>query len=45
MTKGQFEQMYAENSGLSVAELHEFGMHAEPCDCEEECCQGWQMVG
>lgn len=44
MTKDEFEAGYAERSGLTVAELHELGMHVEPCACGEEGCHGWQMM-
>lgn len=44
MTKEEFEQGYAERSGVTVEWLHLYGQYAIPCDCEEENCRGWQMV-
>ena len=44
MTLAEFEQGYAERSGMTVAKLHELGQHGEPCDCGEEGCHGWKMV-
>jgi hypothetical protein len=44
MTKEEFEQGYAERSGTTVEKLHDLELHGEPCDCEEESCEGWQMV-
>ena len=35
---------YASRSGVTVEWLKEQGFHAEPCDCGDETCQGWQMV-
>ncbi len=43
MTKGEFEQGYAQRSGITVARLHELGRYAVPCDCGHEDCKGWQM--
>ena len=44
MTKDEFERQYAERSGVTVEWLHGEGLYATPCDCEEEGCEGWQMV-
>lgn len=43
MTKDEFEQGYAERSGLTVQELHEMGRYAVPCNCGYEGCSGWAM--
>lgn len=43
MTKEEFEQGYAERSGMTVMQFRELG-HAEPCDCGELGCNGWQYV-
>ncbi len=44
ISKEQFEQEYAVKSGLTVDELREQGLHAEPCECDFILCRGWQMV-
>lgn len=44
MTREEFEQGYAERSGMAVEKLRSYGQHVEPCDCDYEGCQGWQMV-
>ena len=43
MTLDEFEQQYAERSGVTVAWLHAKGQFGAPCNCGEEGCQGWQM--
>lgn len=40
----EFEDWYAENSGVPVWELHFLGLYAAPCDCGEPECKGWQMT-
>lgn len=42
MTKQEFEIQW--RSGLAVTELPALLVHAEPCDCGEPECEGWQMV-
>lgn len=44
MTKEEFELEYARKSGMLVTQLDCLGLHAEPCDCRDESCHGWQMV-
>lgn len=44
MTKDEFEQSYAARSGITVAQLRALGRSAEPCDCGDESCMGWQMT-
>ena len=44
MTKDEFEQGYAERSGVTVEWLRDNDYCAFPCDCEEDGCNGWQMV-
>jgi hypothetical protein len=44
MTKDEFEQMYAEKSGVSVEWLHEHDRIGLPCSCGEGGCEGWQMA-
>jgi len=43
MTREEFERYYAGNSGIPVEKLRELGLHAEPCDCDDETCLGWAM--
>lgn len=43
-TKEEFEQGYAERSGVTVDYLHRKGERAIPCDCDFSGCLGWQMV-
>ena len=44
MTKEEFEQGYAERSGMTVERLHELGLGGVPCNCDYEDCKGWQMI-
>jgi hypothetical protein len=44
MTREEFENGYAERSGVTVEWLKEHGREARPCDCGEEGCEGWQMA-
>ncbi len=44
MTKEEFEKRYANNSDLTIEEVHNQGFYVEPCDCGHEKCNGWQMV-
>ena len=44
MTKDEFEQRYANGSGIPLARLKELGFEAQPCDCEEGTCQGWKAM-
>ncbi len=44
MTKDEFEQKYATDSGLTVEELRKLGFVAEVCDCKEEICNGWKYT-
>jgi len=43
MTREAFEAEYAARSGVTVAWLHSRGRFAEPCECGDEICAGWQM--
>lgn len=45
MTRGEFEQRYADWSGLPVEQMYAMGQHAEPCRCDDAMCEGWQMLG
>jgi hypothetical protein len=44
ITKKAFEEAYAIESGMTVKELRRLGLKVEPCECDYEKCQGWQMV-
>jgi len=44
ISKEEFERYWACNSGMTVAELHAYGWHCEPCDCGAKSCRGWRMV-
>ncbi len=39
-----FEEEYAKASGVKVSYLHSQGLHAYPCACGQEGCQGWVML-
>ena len=44
MNKEEFELQFAQRSGVAVEWLHEHGWYGIPCDCGEDCCEGWQMT-
>ncbi len=44
MTKQEFLDYYAKNSGFSPEDAERFGLDAKPCDCDYENCQGWTAV-
>ena len=44
LDRDEFEQGYAERSGVTVDYLHSMGQYAEPCDCGDVTCAGWAMV-
>jgi hypothetical protein len=43
ITAEEFERGYAERSGVTIEWLHTHGRYAEPCDCGDDGCEGWQM--
>ena len=43
ITKEEFEAGYAAKSGLTIDELHQAELIAEPCDCGDPICKGWCM--
>lgn len=43
MKMDEFEQDYANRSGLTVEWLHSVGLFAMPCECGEASCPGWRM--
>lgn len=44
MKKIDFFEEYARRSGMTMQQLRELGGRAEPCECGEECCCGWQIA-
>ena len=45
MTQSEFIKLYCKNSNITEKLLNECGTSAIPCDCGEEDCIGWAMVG
>ena len=53
MSRTEFVRRYAKNSGISdewailglIAPTRESRMIALPCDCGEDGCEGWAMLG
>ena len=45
VTVEEFEAAYAERGGVTVEELHSWGLRGEPCDCGGDFCEGWAMGG
>ena len=43
-TKHEFEQAYAQRSGVTVEWLHEHSRVAVSCDCGHDECGGWAMA-
>jgi hypothetical protein len=39
----EFEEGYAQRSGVTVQQLHGWGMYGAPCDCGSEGCTGFGM--
>lgn len=39
----EFEEGYAARSGVTVQQLHDWGMYGAPCDCGNEGCKGFGM--
>jgi hypothetical protein len=44
ITQTEFIKQFCENSDITEKELNELGKFAFPCDCDEEVCQGWEML-
>ena len=44
ITREQFEDAYANRSGVTVEWLKQHGREARPCNCGDELCEGWQMA-
>ena len=40
----KFEEEYAKGSALTIAKIHEMGLHAYPCNCGQPECKGWAML-
>jgi hypothetical protein len=45
MTKEEFLEQYAGQSGVSVQWLLDNGQEAYPCKCGDSRCKGWQLLG
>jgi hypothetical protein len=43
MTREEFEQAYAQRSGVTVEYLHQHGRYAAPCRCGGTGCDGWAL--
>lgn len=43
-TRDEFEAAYAARSNVTVERLHAWGRYAEPCNCDDPMCEGWQMT-
>jgi hypothetical protein len=43
-TVEEFEEQYAQRSGVTVEWLHENGRYGAPCDCGDDACEGFQMA-
>jgi hypothetical protein len=44
MTREEFEEGYANRSGLTVDVLRQLGRIVRPCRCGEPTCPQWQSV-
>jgi len=44
MTQSEFIKQYCKNSNISEEKLNELGRFSMICNCEQEGCEGWQMV-
>lgn len=44
MTKEEFETRYALRSGLTVDQMYDLGLYPDLCNCNDDGCQGWQMM-
>ena len=44
ITKEAFIKGYCERSKVDWETLQRLGQIAIPCDCEDELCEGWQMI-
>lgn len=45
LTQTQFIKEYCDRSKITEQELNDLGRFAIPCDCEDESCNGWAMIG
>jgi hypothetical protein len=43
MTQHDFQERYAERTGLSWGQLEEY-LQVVPCKCGKRSCPGWQMI-
>ena len=44
MTSTEFEQRYADDSGVTVEQLREWDRVVVVCECDYEECQGWAIL-
>lgn len=44
-TQSEFIKKYCENSEITERELNDLGQFSVICDCDEENCNGWTMIG
>jgi hypothetical protein len=44
ITAEEFERQYAARSGMTVDQLRALDRVVLPCLCEEDGCEGWQMI-
>ncbi len=42
-TIAEFEQQYADASGVTIEWLREYGRYGAVCDCGDEICTGFKM--
>lgn len=43
VTRAEFEQAYAQRSGITVEKLHALGRYVVPCTCGADVCEGWAV--
>jgi hypothetical protein len=43
-TAQAFAEAYAARSGVTVAQLREWGCEPRACDCGDPSCDGWEMA-
>ncbi len=37
----EFERQWCEQARMTLDEARAMGFEATPCDCGEDCCEGW----
>lgn len=43
MTQDEFEERWARDSGMTIADLRRLKMRAKECNCTKDTCEGWRM--